>query len=117
LNFIYKNSIFERSNDNKSMLQYFNPLRWKRSFLFSILLAFLVIWFGFIDTYSLVTRYQLASEQQDLKQKIESLKLDTEKLNSSISELKANPDLLERIAREQYGMRKKGEKVYRIITK
>lgn len=99
------------------MLQYFNPLRWKRSFLFSVLIGFFLIWFGFIDTYSLLTRYQLSAEKTELEEKIEALKLETSELETKIAELKANPDLLEQIAREQYGMRKQGDKVYRIITK
>lgn len=99
------------------MLQYLNPLRWKRSFLFTMLLGFLVVWFGFIDTYSFLTRMQLASEKQELQTKIEQMKQETASLDEKIAELKANPDLLEKIAREQYGMRKNGEKVYRIITR
>lgn len=99
------------------MLQYLNPLRWKRSFLFTMLLGFLVVWFGFIDTYSVLTRMQLASEKEELETKIEQLKQETAILDEKIAELKANPDLLEKIAREQYGMRKNGEKVYRIITR
>lgn len=99
------------------MFQNLNPLRWKRSFLFSLLLGFLAIWFGFIDTYSLSTRFKLAREKEELKEKIAELQQKTEKLEVSIAELKANPDLLEKIAREHYGMRKKGEKIYRIIQK
>lgn len=99
------------------MLHYLNPLRWKRSFLFTMLLGFLVVWFGFIDTYSVLTRMQLASEKEELQTKIEQLKQETAILDEKIAELKANPDLLEKIAREQYGMRKNGEKVYRIITR
>ena len=99
------------------MFQNFNPLRWKRSFLFALLLGFLAIWFGFIDTYSLTTRFKLAHEKDDLKEKIAVLKQQTDELEISIAQLKANPDLLEKIAREQYGMRKKGEKVYRIVSK
>lgn len=82
-----------------------------------MLLGFLVVWFGFIDTYSFFTRMQLASEKEELQTKIEQMKQETAILDQKIAELKANPDLLEKIAREQYGMRKNGEKVYRIITR
>ncbi len=37
-------------------LQFFNPLRWKKSFLMALLAAFVVVWFTFIDSYSLKTR-------------------------------------------------------------
>lgn len=117
LNFFNKNSIFAQFERYYSMLQYLNPLRWKRSFLFTVLIGFLLIWFGFIDTYSLTTRVKLSSEKSDLEERIAALKAETRVLDSKIAELKADPDLLEKIAREQYGMRKKGEKVYRIITK
>lgn len=99
------------------MLQYLNPLRWKRSFLFSVLIGFFLIWFGFVDTYSLLTRIQLSAEKADLEEKIEALKQETSVLETKIAVLKADPDILERIAREQYGMRKDGEKVYRIIVR
>lgn len=96
-------------------LKILNPLNWKKTFLFLLLTGFLVIWFGFIDTYSIYARYKLNREKEALKAKIEVLKLETELLDLKIKELKENPDLLEKIAREQYGMRKKGEKVYRVI--
>ena len=38
----------------------------------------------------------------------------TAELEQKIRELENNPDLLEKIAREEYGMRKPGETVYRI---
>lgn len=98
-----------------SLLKFLNPLRWRKSFLISMLVAFGIIWFGFLDTYSVYTRYQLHAEREELQIKIENLKQKTQEIQKKIDELKANPDLLEKIAREQYGMRKKGENIYRII--
>ncbi|HKJ34675.1 MAG TPA: septum formation initiator family protein [Balneolales bacterium] len=95
-------------------LHILNPLRWKKSFIFLLLIAFLVIWFGFLDTYSVWTRIKLSREKSQLKAKTELLKQKTDTLNQKISELKKNPDLIEKIAREKYGMRKKGETVYRV---
>jgi cell division protein FtsB len=91
-----------------------NPLRWKRSFLISALVAFLAIWFLFIDTYSLATRFQLESKKQELIERTAETEQRTAELEQKIRELENNPDLLEKIAREEYGMRKPGETVYRI---
>lgn len=91
-----------------------NPLRWKKSFLFSALALFLVIWFGFFDTYSLWTRYQLERERNDLINRMEVLVEDTQELRKKIEALQNDPALLERIAREEYGMRRPGETIYRI---
>ncbi|MEX0994614.1 MAG: septum formation initiator family protein [Balneolaceae bacterium] len=97
--------------------QIFNPLRWKKSFLVSILVAFVAIWFAFFDTYSLLTRYQLQQRKADLEKRAEQLQQETEDLEQKIEELESNPELLEKIAREEYGMRKPDETVYKIKEK
>lgn len=97
--------------------QILNPLRWRKSFLLIILGGFVFIWFAFIDTYSIWTRYTLEQRKSDLKQKTEVLKAETADLKQKIENLKNDPALLERIAREEYGMKKEGEKVYKIKEK
>lgn len=91
-----------------------NPLRWKKSFLISILVAFSAIWFLFFDTYSLWTRYQLSRKKQHLIEKTAEFNAKAEELEHKIHEIKTNEKLIEKIAREEYGMRKPGEKVYKI---
>lgn len=91
-----------------------NPLRWKRSFLLSILAIFIILWIGFFDTFSLWNRLQLEREKRSLIKKTEQLVAETEALQLRIESLRNNPALVERIAREQYGMRRPGETVYRI---
>lgn len=94
--------------------KHLNPLYWKKSALVSLLISFFVLWFLFFDTYSLTTRYQLESRKDELIERTIELELKTEQLEQKIEDLKNNPDLLEKIAREEYGMRKPGETVYRI---
>lgn len=93
-----------------------NPLRWKKSFLMTLLGAFVVIWFVFLDTYSLLARWRLANEKAELLRKTEQLQVETDELDKKIKALQTDPQLLEKIAREEYGMRKPSEKVYRIKT-
>lgn len=97
--------------------QFLNPLRWKKSFLISILIGFLVLWFGFLDNYSILTRYQLNSEKATLENRIEQLKEETMELEARIEALQTDSSYLERIAREEYGMRKPGEVIYQIREK
>jgi cell division protein FtsB len=100
---------------NSSMnLQLLNPLRWRKSFLFLILGGFLVIWFTFIDTYSIWTRIELNQRKTELKEKTKKLKAETLILKQKIQDLNRDPFLLERIAREEYGMKKEGETIYKI---
>ena len=80
-----------------------------------MLAFFLVIWFGFFDTYSVWTRIQLEREKtKAFYKKTEQLVHDTALLRERIEALENDPALLERIAREEYGMRKPGETIYRI---
>lgn len=95
-------------------IQNLNPLRWRKSFLALILGGFLFIWFAFIDTYSLWTRIQLNYRMDELQAKKEQLQEETQILKEKIEDLKTDPALLERIAREEYGMKKEGETVYKI---
>ncbi len=94
-----------------------NPLNWRKSFLLLILGGFIFVWFAFIDTYSLWTRYQLSERKEDLKEKTRQLETETTELRHKIENLRSDSALLERIAREEYGMRKKGDVVYKIRKK
>ncbi len=95
-------------------LRFFNPLRWRRPFLFSVLLLMLVIWFGFIDTYSIRTRIQLNTEKNELIRETERLREETAEFQQKMEALGSDPGLLEQLAREEYGMRKPGEIIYRV---
>jgi len=92
----------------------YNPLSWKRSILVSMLIGFVGVWFLFFDTYSLLTKVQLELKKNDLIERTEQYQKQTIELESKINDLEKNPDLLEKIAREDYGMRKPNETVYKI---
>jgi cell division protein FtsB len=95
-------------------VELFNPLRWNKKILLGLLGLVLVIWFLFVDVYSLKTRWDLGQQKKDLIKKTEELKSESETLEQDIQKLENNPDLIEKIAREEYGMKKPGEKVYKI---
>jgi cell division protein FtsB len=79
-----------------------------------ILGGFIVIWFTFIDTYSIWTRIELSQRKAELIEKKKELKAETLILKQKIDNLQTDPFLFERIAREEYGMKKEGETVYKI---
>ena len=94
--------------------EYFNSFRWKRSWLILLLAVFLGIWFLFFDTYSLMTKIKLENQKKDLIERTEEYQKRTAELEQKIEDLENNPDLIEKIAREDYGMRKPDETVYKI---
>ncbi len=91
-----------------------NPFKLKKNYLFLFLGGIIVIWMLFFDTYSIWTRYSLSQEKKELIHKTHQLETETKQLKQQIKELKQDTSLLNRIAREKYGMHKEGEKVYKV---
>jgi cell division protein FtsB len=76
-------------------------------------LCAILVWIAFFDSHSLLRRYrwhqqhdQLARENQQLRQEIERLR---RQLDRPLTD-----SLVERIAREEYGMKRPNETVYRL---
>lgn len=90
----------------------FNSFRWKRSWIFYLLTGFILAWFLFFDTYSLMTKFKLERQKKELIQRTEEYQVRSAELEAKIEALENNPELLEKIAREDYGMRKPDETVY-----
>ncbi|PEN13894.1 septation ring formation regulator EzrA [Longibacter salinarum] len=78
--------------------------------------AFLVLWILFFDSHSLLQRYQWHAELEQLTQENARLMRETEKLREQLAE-PLSDQTVEQIAREDYGMIRPGETVYRIERK
>ncbi len=89
-------------------------MKGKRTWLIGLLAAFVAVWFLFFDTHSLMTKIKLENQKKDLIERTEEYQLRTAELEQKIKDLETSPDLLEKIAREDYGMRKPDETVYKI---
>jgi cell division protein FtsB len=100
--------------ERRLRLSVLNPLRWRKSFLLGVFVVFALLWFGFVDRYSLYARYQISQEKEAIEQRIERLREETSRLEQKIETIREHPVYFERIAREEYGMRRKGEVIYRI---
>ena len=77
----------------------------------------LILWFGFFDTFSVWTRMQLNNEKKELIRETEQLQTEATEFREKMEALESDPDLLQTLAREEYGMRKPGEIIYRVQEK
>jgi len=68
----------------------------------------------FFDTHSLVTKLQLEHQKKELIERTDEYRQKTAELEQKIEDLENNPELIEKIAREDYGMKKPEETVYKI---
>jgi len=63
-----------------------------------------------------IQQIRVSQEKRKLEQEIQSLEVKKEELQEELEKLD-DPEYVEKIAREKYGMAKKNEKVYRVVPK
>lgn len=72
-----------------------------------------LIWVALFDSHSLLQRLQLHQERDRLREENAVLEERIEQVESDLKEVNSD-EVVERVAREQYGMRKEGETVHRV---
>ena len=73
------------------------------------------VWLAFFDSHSLARRVAWHQEATRLRAENQALRDDIERLEVQVEEARSD-EMVETIAREQYGMRRPGERVYRVET-
>lgn len=74
----------------------------------------LAVWGGEYGTADWITmRRQLADERA----RVAALRVELDSLGKLASDLETNPAVQERVAREQFGMIRDGEVLYRVVPK
>lgn len=76
-------------------------------------LCALFVWIAFFDSHSLLRRYRWHQEHDRLTQENERLRQDIQRLREQLDR-PLSDSLIEHIAREEYGMKRPGETVYRL---
>ena len=94
-----------------------NPLEKKRPvrIIYLILIVFLLLTTMFWGRNSFLKVYLKHREVAKLEQSVKVLKAENDRLRKENQQLKSNPEVIEKIAREQFGYQKDDEKVYRFI--
>lgn len=72
-----------------------------------------LVWIAFFDSHSLLRRVQWRMEYEDLQEENRALREEISRVHDRIEAIESD-EMIERIAREQYGMSRPGETVYRV---
>ena len=75
----------------------------------------LVVWLAFFDSHNWIRQYKLASEKQDLIEKMSFYSSEIEKDSTALFNLNNNPETQEKFAREKYYIKKDNEDIIIII--
>lgn len=84
-----------------------------QTWLLLVSLVVVGVWLAFFDSHSLYRRVAWHRELTQLTEENAELRAEIERLEVSVREAKTDA-VVEKIAREQYGMRRPGERVYRV---
>ena len=88
----------------------------KRIIIAAVIIGlFLAFLFVFAGPYGVINMISIHKDKKILMGKISKLKAERDSLTEEIRLLQTDNKEIERIAREQYGMAKPGEKVYKIV--
>lgn len=79
--------------------------------------VFFVVWMLFFDHNNLFLHFQYRKELHELSDSKKYYKEQIEKTRKDVEQIKTNPHWMEKVAREQYLMKKEGEDVYIIREK
>ena len=71
-----------------------------------------IIWMLFLDVNSYLIHHELNVEIDELEQSIEYYEAEISRDKKQLEELTSDPKKLEKFAREQYWMKRKGEEIY-----
>lgn len=96
----------------KSFFQKIPPVF--RNFYFLTALLFL-IWMIFFDSNDIITQFRLSNKQSELESSKEFYEEKIIEVKNDKEALTNDKDLLEKIAREKYLMRKENEDVYIVV--
>jgi len=88
------------------------PKRLRRRVLL-VGLAALALWVAFFDSHSVLRRVGYARELDRLMLENDQMAAENEQMEAQLAR-GLDDATLERVAREQYGMRRPGERVYRV---
>ncbi|HOV99038.1 MAG TPA: septum formation initiator family protein [Bacteroidota bacterium] len=79
-----------------------------------LIIGFFLLLYMVFDNNGLLTRIKLEYQHRKWIEQLKADSLETKRLNEQMKALESNKDTVERLARERYGMTRKGETVYEI---
>lgn len=78
-------------------------------------IAFMLVWMLYFDSASIYKVYKLKSKHNKAKAKVEAFKQQNIELKQQVDNMEGNLQLVEKLAREKYGMQFKNEKVFKFV--
>lgn len=99
--------------DERGRKMSLNRARQPARYILLILAFGLLVWSSFWGRYSLVRIYQFRQQRERIRRDIVHIMEENQLLRKEIERLRSDPEYIARIAREDLGLAKPGEIIYR----
>lgn len=80
-----------------------------------LILAIFVVWLAFFDQDNLFRQFKLTRELDEAREKQEYYSSEYKKDSTLLNQLENDPEVMEKMAREKYLMKKDDEKIFLIV--
>jgi cell division protein FtsB len=98
---------------HRLLRMFLRPLRNKR-ILVTLIVLLPILLFVTFSSKGIIRRLKLEGEKRRWQEKIREAQLEEKRLQEEIKALENDLGMIEKIARERYGMVREGETVYRV---
>lgn len=79
-----------------------------------ILIGCILFFYVLLDNKGILARIRLESQRVEMTEKVKAAEEESKKLQTQIKALEGDKKTVEKVAREKYGMTRKGETIYRV---
>jgi cell division protein FtsB len=109
-----ENHFYRKKKSPWDLRETFRRLRRNRRSLIPLSIALLVCGYLAFSDHGVIQRIRLTKQKAEMEQKIREAEVEAIRLKAELKELETDRTAQERVAREQHGMVRSGETVYRI---
>jgi cell division protein FtsB len=89
----------------------------KKRIVLTLLVGGLAMGYVLLGSHGIVQRVRLEAEREEMKKKIDAAQMENKRLSEESQALNSDLKAIEKVAREKYGMIRRGETMYRLKKK
>jgi cell division protein FtsB len=88
-----------------------------RRFVIQFVVGSAIVLYGIFGSHGILQRVRLEQQKAEYTAKIRQAQEETKRLRAESKALDGDPNAIEKVAREKYGMMREGETVYKVNRK
>ncbi|MDL1892753.1 septum formation initiator family protein [Sphingobacteriales bacterium CHB3] len=108
---------YRKSNRSSNVKTKLVRLLKNKRFMVRFIIGSAIALYALVGSHGILQRIRLQNQKAELVAKIQAAEEETKRLQSEAKALEGDPQAVEKVAREKYGMIREGETVYKVNRK